>query len=101
LLLAVLYAQFAANPAVAGALRGMGAVAAGIIAANGLKLAGALKNNVLGLGLCAAFALSCFVMVALLRWPLAYVLLGLGSVASFVAYRRLLRLPKVQPGAMS
>ncbi|MDO8370827.1 MAG: chromate transporter, partial [Polaromonas sp.] len=44
LLLALVYAQFAGNPGVAGALRGMGAVAAGLIAATGLKLMGALKT---------------------------------------------------------
>src|SRR5690606_12669616 len=38
LALAVAYAQFASNPQVAGALRGMGAVAAGLITATGLKL---------------------------------------------------------------
>jgi chromate transporter len=45
LLLAVLYAQFAGNPGVAGALRGMAAVAAGLIGATGLKLLGALKQE--------------------------------------------------------
>ena len=38
--LALVYAQFAGNPQVAGALRGMGAVAAGLITATGLKLLG-------------------------------------------------------------
>jgi chromate transporter len=61
LLLAVLYAQFAGHPGVAGALRGMGAVAAGLIAATGLKLFGALKKNVLGLRLCAGLGVLCFV----------------------------------------
>jgi chromate transporter len=89
LLLALLYAQFAGHPGVAGALRGMGAVAAGLIAATGLKLFGALLKNVLGLGLCMVFGVLCFVAIALLRWPLAYVLLGLGSVACILAYQKL------------
>ena len=89
LLLALVYAQFADHPGVAGALRGMGAVAAGLIAATGLKLFGALLNNVLGLRLCIAFGVACFVAIALLRWPLIYVLLGLGSVACTVAYQKL------------
>ena len=42
LALALLYAHWAAHPAVAGALRGMGAVAAGLIGGTGLKLAMAL-----------------------------------------------------------
>lgn len=89
LLLALMYAQFASHPGVAGALRGMGAVAAGLIAATGLKLFGALKSNVLGLRLCIGFGVLCFVAIALLRWPLAYVLIGLGSVACVLAFRKL------------
>lgn len=89
LLLAVLYAQFAGHPGVAGALRGMGAVAAGLIAATGLKLFGALKNNVLGLRLCIGLGVLCFVAIALLRIPLAYVLLTLGFLACVLAYQRL------------
>ena len=89
LLLALVYAQFADHPGVQGALRGMSAVAAGLIAATGLKLFGALQKNVLGLPLCMALGLLCFVAVGLLRWPLAYVLLGLGGVACTLAYRKL------------
>ncbi|MDB5867676.1 MAG: Chromate transporter [Polaromonas sp.] len=89
LLLALVYAQFATHPGVAGALRGMGAVAAGLIVATGMKLFGALLKNVLGLRLCIAFGVMCFVAIALLRWPLAYVLLGLGSMACALAYRKL------------
>lgn len=91
LLLALVYAQFAGYPGVAGALRGMGAVAAGLIAATGLKLFGAMLKNVLGLRLCVAFGVFCFVAIALLRWPLAYVLLGLGSVACVLAHQKLKR----------
>lgn len=89
LLLAVVYAQFAGHPGVAGALRGMGAVAAGLIAATGLKLSGALKKNVLGVQLCTGLGVLCFVAIALLRIPLAYVLLTLGVLACVLAYRRL------------
>ena len=89
LLLALVYAQFADHPGVAGALRGMAAVAAGLIAATGLKLFGALLKNVLGLRLCIAFGALCFVAIALLRWPLAYVLFGLGSVACVLVFRKL------------
>lgn len=89
LLIALLYARFAEHPGVAGALRGMGAVAAGLIIAVGLKLFPALRNNALGLGTCIVFGLLCFVAIAVLRWPLAYVLLGLGSLACIAAYRKL------------
>ena len=89
LLLALLYAQYATHPGVAGALRGMGAVSAGLIAATGLKLAAALTTNVLGLRICAVLGVLCFAAIALLRWPLLYVLLGLGSAASVMAYQKL------------
>ena len=89
LLLALAYAEFANHPGVQGALRGMGAVAAGLIAATGLKLFGALKNNVLGLPLYVALGVLCFMAIALLRWPLAYVLLVLGGLACTVAYKKL------------
>ena len=89
LLLALVYAQFAGHPGVQGALRGMGAVAAGLIAATGLKLFGALQKNVLGLPLCIALGVLSFIAIALLRWPLAYVLLGLGGLACAVAYKKL------------
>ena len=89
LLLALLHAQFADHPGVAGALRGMAAVAAGLIAATGLKLFGALQNHVLGPRLCVALGLLTFAAIALLRWPLAYVLFGLGGGACLLAFRRL------------
>ena len=89
LLLALVHAQFADHPGVQGALRGMGAVAAGLIAATGLKLFGALQKNVLGLKLCVALGVLCFIAIGLLRWPLAYVLLGLGALACTAAFKKL------------
>ena len=89
LLMTLLYARFADHPGVAGALRGMSAVAAGMIVAAGLKLSRALKSNPLPLPFCIAVAIACFISVALLRWPLGYALLGLGPLSCILAYRRL------------
>jgi chromate transporter len=89
LLLALVHAQFADHPGVQGALRGMGAVAAGLIAATGLKLFGALQKNVLGLKACITLGVLCFIAIGLLRWPLAYVLLGLGALACTAAFKKL------------
>lgn len=89
ILLALVYAQYAAHPMMVGALRGMGAVAAGLIAATGLKLLPALRNNVLGKTVCAVLGVGFFVAIALLRWPLAYVLPSLGLVACVLAYRKI------------
>jgi chromate transporter len=87
--LAWVYAQHATHVQVLGALRGMGAVAAGLIAATGLKLFGALHKNPLGLALCLTLGGLCFVAVALLRLPLAWVLMSLGTLACVLAWRKL------------
>jgi chromate transporter len=86
LLLALLYAHLGSHPSVVGALRGMGAVAAGLIAATGLKLFQSLRTNPLGMRFCLAFASLSFITVALLHWPLAYVLGALGMTACVLAY---------------
>ena len=93
LALALVYAQVAGNPHVAGALRGMGAVAAGLIAATGMKLTSALGRHPLGMALCAVFALATFLGTAIMRWPLAYVLFGLGGLACVLTYQRLGKSP--------
>ncbi len=89
LLLALVYAQFANDTQVVGALRGMGAVAAGLIIATGFKLSAALKLNPLGIPVCIALSVVVFIAIALLRWPLAYVLLLLGPFACVLAYRKI------------
>ena len=87
LVLAWLYAQFAAQPMVAGAIRGMGAVAAGLILAMAFKLAPTLKNNPLPLALCGAAALATWVLVGLMRLPMAWVVLCLGgAMVAFAAW---------------
>ncbi|NBT55043.1 MAG: chromate transporter [Betaproteobacteria bacterium] len=89
LLLATLYASVQALPLAQGALRGMGAVAAGLITASGLKLWPALKQNVLGtLVIIGSIAIT-IVAIAWLRLPLAWVLLGLGGLTCAWAYRQL------------
>jgi chromate transporter len=89
LLLASVYAQYASHPGVVGALRGMGAVSAGLIIGTGLKLFVALESNLLGWPACIVLSFICFIVVAMLRWPLPYVLVGLGSVACILSYRKL------------
>lgn len=86
LLLAVLLSGVSDLPVVQGALRGMGAVAAGMIAATGLKLVASLSQNVLGKATCLLLAALTFAAVALLRWPLIWVLLVLGGAAGLRAY---------------
>jgi chromate transporter len=92
LVLAWLATGYADSVALQGALRGMGAVAAGMIAATGLKLWPALKTNVLGAPVFYALLAIVFVAIALLRWPLIWVLLGLGGLAGLWASHQLKRL---------
>jgi chromate transporter len=89
LALALFYAEFAGNPHVSGALRGMGAVAAGLVTATSLKLLPALQRNALGVPVCTALLLLAFVAIAWLKLPLAWVLVGLGAIASVLAWRKL------------
>lgn len=89
LALALVYAQYADLPAVQGALRGMGAVAAGLITATGLRLMRAVRHHVLGIPMCVALGVLSFIPIALLHWPLIYVLLGLGGSACVLTYRKL------------
>jgi chromate transporter len=81
LIITALYSEYAGHPMVAGALKGMGAVSAGLIIGSAIKLVSTLKSNPMGVPFCAAIALIAFGSVALLRWPLVWVLLALGVVA--------------------
>ncbi len=90
LLLTVLYARLSQWPLVAGALRGMGAVAAGLIISTAFKLLATLRSNPLGRPLGLALAALTFIAVAVLRWPLVWVIGGLGPIAIALAWRRLL-----------
>ena len=89
LALAASFAGIADTPAAQGALRGMGAVTAALVAATGLKLASALMKNVMGAPVCIALAAITFIAIGLLRLPLIWVLLGIGIPAGLWAYRRL------------
>ena len=89
LLAAALYGQFASIPMVAGALRGMGAVAAGLIIATGLKLMPTLKKSPMGVPACVLLGLLTLLAVGWLRWPLAAVVFGLGLPAMALAWWRI------------
>jgi chromate transporter len=86
LLIAAAVAGVSDSPLAQGMLRGMGAVSAGLIAAVGIKLMGALKNNPMGRFSCLAIATLTFVAIGLLRLPLAWVLLSLGPLSAVWAW---------------
>lgn len=89
LCLALVYAQFSTQPQVQGALRGMAAVASGLIAATGLRMSVALGKNVIPLAACLAIAATGFVLLAWIRVPLATVIAGLGGLGCVLAWRGL------------
>ena len=73
-------------------MRGMGAVVAGLIAATGLRMIEGLRQNAMGAMVCAALAVTAFILIALLRLPLAWALPALGSLACLWAWRQIRRL---------
>jgi len=91
LLLAAAYTELAQNPAVAGALKGMGAIAAGMIVGTALKLAPVVRGNPMGKTACLLLAGAAFVGIALLHWPLLWVLPILGLAACAYAWIRVSR----------
>jgi chromate transporter len=86
LAIAVLLENVADTAAGQGALRGMGAVAAGLIVATGLKLVPALRSSPMGYRPSLGVVVLTFSLIALLRVPLVWVLLGLGSSVSAWAW---------------
>ncbi len=87
--LAALYSELAMHPVAVNALRGMGAVSAGLILATGVKLLPSLNSNPMGRLAAAGLAGLTFLAIAVLRVPLPLLLVCLGSVGMALAGRRL------------
>jgi chromate transporter len=97
LVLAVLFAGVSDQPQVQGALRGMSAVAAGMIAAVALKLLPSLKTNRLPALLKWVMIAITFIAIAVLRVRLIWVLLLVGGLGGWWAYRLLDQSRPAQP----
>ncbi|NDY93116.1 chromate transporter [Ideonella livida] len=95
LTLAVLVGGAASHPAwqapLQGALRGMGAVAAGLIAGTSLKLFMALRGHPLRWAGAGAVAACAFAGLVVAGWPLTALVPGLGTVACALTAWRLHR----------
>lgn len=91
LVLAALALRLQDWPLLAGALRGMGVAAAGLVLATALRLTPGLRGNVLGPGRAALGVGLTLLAVGVLRWPLPAVVGGLGLIACALAWRRLRR----------
>ena len=85
LVFAALYGRYAQHPAVSGALRGMGAVAAGLILSTAIKMLPTLGSNAMGRPVSVALMLATALAIGWWRLPLAWIVLGLGALAMAVA----------------
>jgi len=82
--LGALYGRFGTMPEVRDALMGVGACACGLIGATAARMAEPLLRS--RLRLAGPFIFAAFCAVALLRWPLPYVLFGLAPVSIAAAW---------------
>lgn len=89
LVLAAAAQRLQSFPAIGGALRGMGIVAAGLTLSTAIRLADGMRRNALGVALCAALAVASAAAIGVLHWPLAPVVFGLGLPAVAWAWRTL------------
>jgi chromate transporter len=69
----------------------MGAVAAGLVLATALKLTSTLRANPMGAGAATVFGVLTLGAIAVLRWPMVWVVPGLGAAAVGLAAWRLSR----------
>lgn len=100
LAITTVYAQVEFHPAVSGALRGMGAVTAGLIIGTGLSLAHTLAGNAMRAPVCILVGIATFATVALLHWPV-WSSLGIGLLAGAYAWRRIGADGAMQPSEQS
>lgn len=85
LVLALVYDHYGSLPAVQGMLRGIAAVGCGLLFATAIRMGMAVREKRFLL----PFAVLVFVAIAILRWPLPAVMLGLLAVTAGIAYWRL------------
>lgn len=85
LVLALLYDHFGSLPVVQGMLKGIAAVGCGLLFATAVRMAMAVKEKRFLL----PFAVLVFVAIALLRWPMPAVMVGLLAFSAGIAYWRL------------
>ena len=93
ILVAVFFEQFRDYPAISGALHGMGAVSAGLIAGTSLKMASSLKSHPLTFWGAISFTVGTFILMAVFKFPLIPVLLVMGSGSVFLTYLKIKHRP--------
>ena len=87
--LAMGYVHLVDVPEVAGAIRGIVTVAAGLVLGTAFRLATSLRGNLLRAPACVALGGAAFAGAALLHWPVLWLLLGMGAAACSLSWYRL------------
>lgn len=85
LLLALLYDRYGQLALVQGMLRGIAAVGCGLLFATAIRMGGAVNDKTFFL----PFTVLVFIAIAVLRWPLPAVMVGLLVLSAGLAYWRL------------
>lgn len=89
LALAIGVAQLRGNTHLDGALRGMGVVAAGLVAGTALRMLRGLRDYPAGLVVACTLGAATLLAVGVMRWPLPAVVAGLGGVSVGLAWWKL------------
>lgn len=89
--LAIVYGRIATHPKAVEALRGMGAVSAGLITATAFKSMPAVRRNALGTTMAIVLMLATLAGVLWFQWPLYYMVPVLGGLGTWLAWRSLRR----------
>jgi chromate transporter len=97
ILVAIFFEHIKDIPLVAGALKGMGAVSAGLIAGSSIKLATGLKTHPITLWGALVFSFFAFLGLVIFHFKLISLLLTLAPLSIYLTYRRIRELPSNHP----
>jgi chromate transporter len=97
--LALAFTSLQHLPVVQGALKGMGLVVVALILTTALKLIPALRTHVGGVAFCVLAVVSTFVSIAVMRFPLVWVLMVIGGLSCVWTYRRIVRSAMAEGGS--
>lgn len=97
--LAITFTTLAHVPVVQGALKGMGLVVVALIFTTALKLVSTLRTHIGGVVFCGISVVTTFVAIAILRWPLAWVLVVIGTLSCLWTYHRIMSTTRNARGA--
>lgn len=97
ILVAIFFEHIKDVPLVAGALKGMGAVSAGLIAGSSIKLATGLKTHPISLWGALVFSFFAFLGLVIFHMKLIVLLLTLAPICVYLTYLRIRELPVKKP----